>query len=71
MARENKGKKASPLDFFRRSTEYCADDEARERYVICINCPEIIKATNQCKQCGCFMNLKVKLKRAECPLGKW
>jgi hypothetical protein len=47
------------------------DDIAAERYEICKACPELIKLTKQCKKCGCFMNLKVKLALAECPIGKW
>jgi hypothetical protein len=47
------------------------DEEAADRLSICEKCPELIKATSQCKQCGCFMKLKVKLKEAVCPIGKW
>jgi uncharacterized membrane protein YvbJ len=47
------------------------DTIASERYEICKSCPELIKLTKQCKKCGCFMNLKVKLAPAECPIGKW
>ena len=47
------------------------DEIAAERYEICKACPELIKLTKQCKKCGCFMNLKVKLAPAECPIGKW
>jgi hypothetical protein len=38
---------------------------------ICLGCPELIKATKQCKKCGCIMELKTKLPHAECPLQKW
>lgn len=44
---------------------------AENRYKICLECPELIKLTGQCKQCGCVMSLKVKLTVAQCPLGKW
>ncbi|MBM3910465.1 MAG: hypothetical protein FJ356_02315 [Thaumarchaeota archaeon] len=44
---------------------------AEDRLAICKACPELIKLTTQCKKCGCFMTAKTKLKRAECPLGKW
>ena len=47
------------------------DEIAAERYEICKACPELIKLSKQCKKCGCFMNLKVKLAFAECPIGKW
>jgi len=41
------------------------------RYEICKGCPELTKATKQCKKCGCLMTLKVKLELAACPIGKW
>lgn len=42
-----------------------------KRYEICEACPRFLKITKQCKECGCFMHLKVKLKEAVCPLEKW
>jgi len=47
------------------------DGSAQGRLDVCVECPELIALTKQCKQCGCFMNLKVKLEAATCPLGKW
>ena len=47
-------------------------EEVREkRLEICHACPELINITKQCKQCGCFMELKTKLENAFCPLRKW
>ena len=40
------------------------------RWAICQACPELTEA-NRCKQCGCFMKLKTKVKAAKCPKGKW
>jgi hypothetical protein len=49
-----------------------ADEQVSEsRLETCLECPELIKVTKQCKQCGCVMTGKVKLKEATCPLGKW
>jgi len=42
-----------------------------KRYEICEACPRFFKATKQCKECGCFMVIKTKLKEAQCPLQKW
>lgn len=42
-----------------------------KRIETCLKCPELIKITNQCKKCGCFMNAKAKLEKAVCPLKKW
>jgi hypothetical protein len=41
------------------------------RFEVCLECPELIKVTKQCKQCGCVMSGKVKLLEATCPLNKW
>lgn len=49
------------------------DDSTKveKRMSICRACPELIKLTTQCKQCGCIMKAKTTLKHAVCPLGKW
>lgn len=47
------------------------DDEAAEkRWANCKSCI-YLKDNNQCKKCGCFMNKKVKVKGARCPIGIW
>jgi hypothetical protein len=60
-----------PWDFLNPNTEYTSDEEESTRYSLCMECPEFIKPTTQCKQCGCIMKAKVKLKYATCPIGKW
>jgi len=42
-----------------------------ERLNICRECPRLFKPTMQCKECGCFMRIKTRLKSASCPIGKW
>ena len=42
---------------------------ANNRYSICEGC-EFFKE-KRCTQCGCFMEAKVHLELATCPLGKW
>jgi hypothetical protein len=44
-------------------------DTANARYSICEGC-EFFKE-KRCTQCGCFMEAKVHLELATCPLGKW
>lgn len=46
------------------------EDCVAERISICKSCPELNRL-NMCKQCGCFMPAKVRLKQSVCPLGKW
>jgi hypothetical protein len=43
---------------------------AQERYAICKQCPQL-SAIKTCKECGCIMPVKVKLRHSECPIGKW
>ena len=45
--------------------------EAQARYDICKACEFFKPALTQCKECGCFMKMKVKLEKAQCPKGKW
>ena len=63
-------KEAAPWDLLNKEN-HTESDEQTSRYAICLACPELIQATKQCKQCGCFMAMKTKLKAAKCPLSKW
>jgi hypothetical protein len=60
-----------PWDVFDKQAYNTDEQTAIDRYTICRECPELLGITKQCKQCGCMMPLKVKLKEAECPIGKW
>lgn len=60
-----------PWDIVNPSTGWVDDVEGKRRFDICKSCPELIKLTKQCKQCGCFMAVKTKLEAATCPIGKW
>jgi hypothetical protein len=46
-------------------------DVSKQRYEICSTCEHFNKLTKQCKQCSCFMFVKVTLSNAFCPVGKW
>jgi hypothetical protein len=65
------GKNVSPLDFFKNDTEFAEPSVQDERYAVCNSCDRLTSTTKQCRECGCFMKLKVKLADAVCPLGKW
>lgn len=60
-----------PWDLLNPKKERSAEEKANDRLSICKECPELIQMTKQCKKCGCFMELKVKLEEATCPLNKW
>lgn len=42
-----------------------------ERMNVCNGCESYVKLLHQCRECGCIMNLKARLKKAKCPLSKW
>jgi hypothetical protein len=60
-----------PWDMVLGDSEQVDSETQQSRYSICLECPELIQATKQCKKCGCFMALKTKLKKATCPINKW
>jgi hypothetical protein len=60
-----------PWDVLTSKAPKSSEQEAEDRLAICIECPRLIHSTKQCRECGCFMALKVKLKDATCPIGKW
>lgn len=64
------GASVKPTDMLNRAN-YTDAVSANARLEICEACPSLLKLTHQCKECGCFMKLKVKLAEATCPLGKW
>lgn len=70
-AKANTSRTVRPWDIFNKNIEKVADDVQKERMSICLKCPRLIKATRQCKECGCFMDAKTRLFDAECPLLKW
>jgi hypothetical protein len=50
------------------------DDRTRQavdKMKICLQCEHFLKSTRQCKKCGCFMPLKVRIPRQKCPIQKW
>jgi hypothetical protein len=60
-----------PWDLLNPNIPRIEESVADERMGICLVCPELIGLTKQCKQCGCLMTGKVKLRDAVCPIGKW
>jgi hypothetical protein len=60
-----------PWDVVNPNIEHVDEEVSSKRYEICEGCPSLLRLTKQCKECGCFMKLKVKLPAAVCPLGKW
>jgi hypothetical protein len=64
------GAQVRPTDILDKNN-YTDNKTAEARMSICNSCPSLLSVTKQCKECGCFMKIKVKLEQAVCPLGKW
>lgn len=60
-----------PWDLLNPEVPRAEASVAQFRYATCLDCPELMDVTKQCKQCGCVMFGKVKLLNATCPLNKW
>ena len=46
-------------------------DKQQGRLNICIECPKLDKESQKCKECGCYVAMKVWLNSSKCPLKKW
>lgn len=64
-------KPVRPWDLFNAKKPKLSKEFQKERMDICLGCPELIKLTQTCKKCGCFMKAKTQLAEARCPIGKW
>jgi hypothetical protein len=60
-----------PWDVINPSVEKAETAVSELRMSVCTDCDRFISLTKQCKECGCVMPLKTKLKNATCPLNKW
>jgi len=48
-------------------SKYVVESVQQKRMDICNACPSLWKYTKTCKECGCFVKLKTKLKTEGCP----
>lgn len=60
-----------PWDLLNPNEPRSQEETVDYRLEICKQCEFFIPITAQCSRCGCFMKLKTRLERANCPLGKW
>jgi hypothetical protein len=49
---------------------FASEETIAQRSELCNNCPSYNRL-KICAECGCIMPLKVKIKSAVCPIGKW
>lgn len=47
------------------------ETNAAARLEVCRGCEHLTGILNNCKLCGCFMNIKVRIYSAKCPADKW
>lgn len=59
-----------PWDMLDADVNRASEEKLTLRLDTCKSC-EQFSITRQCKKCGCFMDIKAKLEKASCPLGKW
>lgn len=75
MSQEEKKNKFGIIDVALQEltgkTNYVSDEIRMRRLDICRNCPHLIKLTNQCSACGCFVKSKTRYAESSCPMGKW
>lgn len=71
IVKNNIESEVTPIDLIRSNVDRASKELSDKRYSICQACPELTRLTKQCKKCGCFMQLKVELEKATCPIGKW
>ena len=48
-----------------------SEEVEKKRWEHCKDCTFLKKKLNTCSKCGCFMKMKVKFKKAKCPIGIW
>ena len=51
-------------------SDYAGDDLVAKRLEICKGCPRLIGGMT-CRDCGCFVQFRVRHKTAACINGKW
>lgn len=53
------------------NAQYVDEGTRIKRLETCAACPKLIKLTNQCSECGCFVKAKTRYAESSCPIGKW
>jgi len=47
-------------------------ETTKARLQVCDECEHAVKAdVDKCGLCGCFLFLKVRVRRQTCPIGRW
>jgi hypothetical protein len=54
-----------------RLTKDVTDEIENQRIELCKSCEKFTSLIKACKECGCFMPVKVRYSFFNCPLKKW
>lgn len=49
----------------------CSNEVVLERRAICEGCDRRDPIPNRCRECGCYLDAKIRFALDSCPLGKW
>lgn len=59
------------LSLLRRKNIIASAEIVEKRLQICEKCPRFLAESRQCRECTCYVDLKVQLTTEECPQGRW
>lgn len=48
-----------------------SEEKRLKREELCNECPSFNKESKRCRECGCFMEVKWRFTKAECPMNIW
>lgn len=48
-----------------------SEEQRLKRQELCNECPSFNKESKRCRECGCFMEIKWRFTKAECPMNIW
>lgn len=73
LSKQAKNFVGSMIDYAKDGFKNSSEEEVIRRISICESCELFRHNDRRCshESCGCFMDVKVKLKSASCPLGLW
>jgi hypothetical protein len=61
----------SIIDYTKSGFKNVSNHTKQQRLSICNSCEFFNPALSQCKQCGCFLQIKTLWATEKCPLDKW
>lgn len=71
IVQQGKNFVSSMYKFVKSGGELTDEEEYKRRLEICQQCPLLDHDAGRCRECGCFMRTKARIKIANCPLDKW